>query len=119
VPQRERAKDYNLIPKKSGKNMQSRKEQNREQAEKRRLIHDTLKPILTELEDLEQRIAGIESRQKEIEKILADPEIFRDKDRSVPLLNEYNHIRKELDQLLSAWEKRQGELESTKKGLGV
>jgi len=112
-------KSHNLIPKNSGKSMQSRKEQKREQAEKRRLIHDTLKPILTELEDLEQRIAGLEYRQKEIEKILADPEIFRDKDRSVPLLNEYNHIRKELDQSLSAWEKRQGELESTKKELGV
>ena len=51
--------------------------------------------------------------------MLADPEIFRDKDRSVPLLNEYSHVRKELDQLLSDWEKRQGELEYTKKGLGV
>ncbi|HDZ23709.1 MAG TPA: ABC transporter ATP-binding protein, partial [Desulfobacteraceae bacterium] len=93
-------KSHNLISKKSGNGRQSRKEQKREQAEKRRLIHDTLKPILTELEDLEQRIAGLESTQKEIEKILADPEIFRDKDRSVPMLNEYSHIREKLDHLL-------------------
>jgi chaperonin cofactor prefoldin len=111
-------KNHDRAPKESEKS-RNRKAQKREQAEKRRLIHDTLKPILTELEDLEQRIAGLESTQKEIEKMLADPEIFRDKDRSVPLLNEYSHVREELDQLLSDWEKRQGELESTKKELGV
>lgn len=118
VPQKGLTKNHDSAPKESGQN-RNRKAQKREQAEKRRLIHDTLKPILTELEDLEQRIAGLESTQKEIEKMLADPEIFRDKDRSVPLLNEYSHVRKELDQLLSDWEKCQGELESTKKGLGV
>ncbi len=119
IPQKGMTKEHDPSPEKSGKSRKNRKEQKREQAEKRRLIHDTLKPILTELEDMEQRVAGLESTQKEIEKMLADPEIFRDKDRSVPLLNEYNHIRKELDQLLSDWEKRQGELESTKKELGV
>ncbi|MCD4716314.1 MAG: ABC-F family ATP-binding cassette domain-containing protein [Desulfobacterales bacterium] len=118
VPQKGLTKNHDSAPKESGQS-RNRKAQKREQAEKRRLIHDTLKPILTELEDLEQRIAGLESTQKEIEKMLADPEIFRDKDRSVPLLNEYSHVRKELDQLLSDWEKCQGELESTKKGLGV
>ena len=118
VPQKGLTKNHDSAPKESGQS-RNRKAQKREQAEKRRLIHDTLQPILTELEDLEQRIAGLESTQKEIEKMLADPEIFRDKDRSVPLLNEYSHVRKELDQLLSDWEKCQGELESTKKGLGV
>jgi ATP-binding cassette, subfamily F, member 3 len=117
LPQKGVTKNHDHTPKESGQS-RNRKAQKREQAEKRRLIHDTLKPILTELEDLEQRIAGLESTQKEIEKMLADPEIFRDKDRSVPLLNEYGHVRKELDQLLSDWEKRQGELESTKKELG-
>jgi ATP-binding cassette, subfamily F, member 3 len=118
VPQKAMTKNRDRAPKESGKSI-NRKAQKREQAEKRRLIHDTLKPILTELEDLEQRIAGLESTQKEFEKMLADPEIFRDKDRSVPLLNEYSHVREELDQLLSDWEKRQGELESTKNELGV
>jgi ATP-binding cassette subfamily F protein 3 len=118
VPQKGMTKNHDRASKESGKS-RNRKAQKREQAEKRRLIHDTLKPILTELEDLEQRIAGLESTQKEIEKMLADPEIFRDKDSSLPLLNEYNHIREELDQSLSDWEKRQGELESTKKELGV
>jgi ATP-binding cassette subfamily F protein 3 len=118
VPQKRMTKNHDRAPKESEKS-RNRKAQKREQAEKRRLIHDTLKPILTELEELEQRIAGLESTQKEIEKMLADPEIFRDKDRSVPLLNEYSHVREELDQLLSDWEKRQGELESTKKELGV
>jgi len=119
VSQKGMTENRGLVPGKPGKSRQSRKEQKRARAEKRRLIHDTLKPILTELEDLEQRVAGLESRQKEVEKMLADPEIFRDKDRSVPLLSEYNHTRKELDRLLLDWEKRQGELDMTKKELGV
>ena len=52
-----------------------------------------------------------------MEKILADPDIFGDKERSVPLLTEYKDIRKELDKLLFKWEKDQDRLESAKMNL--
>jgi len=54
-----------------------------------------------------------------VEKTLADPDIFGDKEISVPLLTEYKDIRAELDRLLLKWEKDQVKLESVKLDLGV
>lgn len=101
----------------SNKNKGARKREKRVRAEKRQLIYDTLKPIQDRLEDLEEKISELEARQGEVEKILADPDIFGDKERSVPLLTEYKDIRKELDKLLFKWEKDQDRLESAKMNL--
>ncbi|MBW1869711.1 MAG: ABC transporter ATP-binding protein, partial [Deltaproteobacteria bacterium] len=98
----------------SNKKKEDRKREKRERAEKRQLIYDTLKPIQDRLEDLEEKISAIEERQVEVEKILADPDIFGDKERSVPLLTEYKDIREKLDKLLFKWEKDQDRLESAK-----
>jgi len=98
---------------------QDRKSIKRDKAEKRRLITETLKPIQNTLDKIETRITELEARQAELEKLLADVKVFRDKDKSIPLLNEYRDVREELDDLLLAWEKQQVELESTKKDLGV
>ena len=103
----------------SNKKKGDRKREKRERAEKRQLIYDTLKPIQDRLEDLEEKISALEERQVEVEKILADPDIFGDKERSVPLLTEYKDIREKLDKLLFKWEKGQDRLESVKRDLGV
>ncbi|MCD4754784.1 MAG: ABC-F family ATP-binding cassette domain-containing protein [Deltaproteobacteria bacterium] len=96
-----------------------RKKEKREKAEKRQLIYNTLKPLLTEVERLEGRIAELEVRQKELEKLLADPDIFGDKNRGVPLLSEYRALREEQDELLLKWEQGQDKLEITRKELGA
>jgi len=96
-----------------------RKNEKREKAIKRQIIHDTLNPIRKRLEQVEERIAALESRQQEVEKMLADPHIFADEEISVPLLSEYRDIREELDERLLQWEETQYKLESTKKCLGV
>jgi len=110
-----RREDGNHPNKKKG----DRKREKREKAEKRQLIYETLKPIQDRLEDLEKRISDLEARQGEVEKILADPDIFGDKERSVPLLTEYKDIREELDKLLFKWEKDQDRLEAVKLDLEV
>ena len=95
--------------------IKNRKAQKRERAERRKLVHDTLKPIVKELERMEDMIAGLEIRHKEVEKMLADPGIFKDTKRSVPLINEYNDIKKKLEELIRKWEQDQERLESIKK----
>jgi len=97
----------------------NRKMQKRERAEKRRMIRDTLKPILAELEQLEERISKLESRQRELERELNDPEAFKDTHKSVPLINEYNAVKRKMDDLLAQWEKRHAQLEATKKNIEV
>jgi ATP-binding cassette subfamily F protein 3 len=103
----------------SVKKGQDRKKEKREKAEKRQLIYDTLKPILAEVEWLEERIAELEARQKELEKLLADPDIYSDKNRGVPLLSEYKALREEQDELLLKWEQSHDKLEAARRELGV
>jgi len=103
----------------SNEKKRDRKRKKRERAEKRQRAYDTLKPIQDRLEHIEEKISVLESRQGEVEKILADPDIFGDKEISVPLLTEYKDIRDKLDKLLLKWEKDQDRLESVKLDLGV
>jgi ATP-binding cassette subfamily F protein 3 len=103
----------------SVKKEQDRKKEKRKKAEKRQLIYNILKPLLTEVKRLEGRIAVLEVRQKELEKLLANPDTFSDKNRGVPLLSEYKALRKEQDELLLKWEQGQDKLEITRKELGA
>lgn len=64
--------------------------------QKRGLISATLKPIQDALSRLEERISELENREKELEKILAEPEIIRDKSKYLPLLNEYGEVKEEM-----------------------
>lgn len=103
----------------SNKDRQSRKLKRREKAEKRHLIVATLKPIQDRLSQLEERIADLERREKELGTILADHEIFRDEKKSLPLLHEYNEVREKLKELIQRWEYHQDQLESVRKELEV
>jgi len=101
------------------KKAQDRKKEKREEAERRKLVYDTLKPIQEKVAQLEGRIEGLESRKETLEKTLADPDFFSDNNRSVPLLSEYKTLREELDGLLLKWEQNLSRLETVKKELGV
>ena len=98
---------------------QNRKMARKEKAEKRSLVSATLRPIQDNLLEIEQRIDDLETKKQALEQRLADPEIFKDKDQCVPLLNEYDGVRRKLDELMARWEYRHGELESAKKELGL
>jgi ATP-binding cassette subfamily F protein 3 len=97
----------------------NRKNLRKEKAERRRLISDTLKPVREKLHDLEAKIDGLEERKKVLEESLVDPEIFKDKEKSVPLLNEYGGVKKKLEELLGRWENQHEKLESEEKRLGL
>jgi ATP-binding cassette subfamily F protein 3 len=112
-------RDQKDVPRIPFQGSQSRKTARREKAERRSRIAAVLKPIQERLRALEQRIDDTEKRKAELEKELADPEVFKDKDRCVPLLNEYDGVRKKLDELIARWEYQHLELESAKKELGT
>jgi ATP-binding cassette subfamily F protein 3 len=97
------------------KGRQSRKDLRREKAEKRRIMSEIIKPIQDALSKLERRISELEEREKELEKTLAEPDIIRDKERYLPLLNEYTKQKKELKVLYEEWERKQEELASAEK----
>jgi ATP-binding cassette subfamily F protein 3 len=99
----------------SQKGPPTRKLIRQQKAEKRRLINETLKPIQEALSRLEERITALETREKELEKMLAEPDIIGDKKRYLPLLNEYNGLREELETLMLMWEEKQEELGSAQR----
>jgi ATP-binding cassette, subfamily F, member 3 len=101
-----------------GTGAQKRKMIRKEKAQRRHLVTSALKPIQDKLKELEERIDGLERRKTELEKILVDPEVFKDKNKGVPLINEYGEIRKKLEDFMARWEHQQGELESAKKEVG-
>jgi len=90
----------------------SRKDMRKARAENRRKTRAALGPIESALRRTEERIHRLEARQKELEQELADPDIFRDETRSVPLLKEYDRIKNDLDELMAEWEQGQERLES-------
>ncbi len=99
------------------KNQPARKLIRRQKAEMRRIINETLKPIREALSRIEDRITALETREKDLEKMLAEPDIIRDKDRYLPLLTAYNEVKEELQALMLEWEEKQEELGSAKRDL--
>ena len=91
----------------------------KEKAERRRLIQQALNPILTRLERTEQRISELEGKQRDLEAVLSDSAVYKDEQKSVPLLNEYNILRQELNALMEIWEQSQTELQTARSSLGM
>jgi len=60
-----------------------------------------------------------ETREKEVEKLLADQDVFKDKNRAVPLLTEYNLLRDRAEELMDKWEKSHIELDKAKQKLAL
>jgi ATP-binding cassette, subfamily F, member 3 len=102
-----------------GKKNQHRKRDKRKEAEQRQRIHDIMAPIKKELEQTETAISQLETRQKEVETCLADPNFFEDSVKSVPLLAEYKEVSTQLESLLEKWEGCHDKMESAKTSLGI
>ena len=103
----------------SGKNNQHRKRDKRKEAEQRQRIHHIMAPIRKELEQTENAISQLETRQKEMETCLADPDFFEDSIKSVPILAEYKEVSTKLESLLEKWEGCHDKMESEKARLGI
>ncbi len=103
----------------SGKKNLHRKRDKRKEAEQRQRIHHIMAPIRKELEQTENAISQLETRQKEMETCLADPDFFEDSVKSVPILAEYKEVSTQLESLLEKWEGCHDKMESEKTRLGI
>jgi ATP-binding cassette subfamily F protein 3 len=112
-------KPEDSMGKPSAEKIPNRKSQRKEKAERRRLISDTLRPVREKLNELETRIDELEAKKKDLEGRLADPDTFKDKEQSVPLLNEYGVVKRKLEELLGRWEFQHEKLESEEIKLGL
>lgn len=95
----------------------SKKSIRKKKAEERDRVKNALKPVADRISHLENRIARLERREKEISNLLSNPELFKDSSKSVPLLEEYNRLKEELDESIQQWEQDQVRLEDLKRDL--
>jgi ATP-binding cassette, subfamily F, member 3 len=86
------------------------KDARRERAIEREKRGKLLGPLKKEIAGLEERIAALEAEKKQAETLLADPAIFADQARSVPLVTAYRQAEQKLEELLARWEHKQEEL---------
>ncbi|MBW2709069.1 MAG: ABC-F family ATP-binding cassette domain-containing protein [Deltaproteobacteria bacterium] len=100
----------------AGKN---RKKDKRKEAEQRQRVHDILAPIRKELEQTETAISQLETRQKEVENLLADPKVFEDSTKSVPLLTEHKDVSRKLESQLERWEGCHNKMADAKANMGI
>ncbi len=118
LPQKENARQNEKIDQ-AAETKDNRKAIRREKAEKRNLIRSRLRPFEEKVSSFENRISELEAREKEIGLLLSDPSVYHDKDRSIPLLDEYRHVKDELEDAILKWEGCHNELESIRSELGL
>ncbi len=90
----------------------NKKELRRTEAEARNRRSALERPLRSEIERLESRIAAIESDQKRCETALADPVLYSDFSRAKPLMEAHRANKAELEALLERWEEHQKALAS-------
>ena len=92
----------------------SRKDQRRQRAGDRAEANRVLRPLERRVQDLEARIQKLEARELALSAELADPALYSDKERSLPLLTEHGELRRKLGELMSRWEHAQEEFDRAK-----
>jgi ATP-binding cassette subfamily F protein 3 len=95
---------------------ESRKKKRRRDAQTRSELSRKQAPLRRQIEQIEHELHNKEARRREIEALLADPAIYGDKSKILPLLEEEPALGKEIRKLEAKWEElheRLDELESS------
>ncbi len=97
----------------------SRKDQRRADAEAREMRNKLLKPLESELEALEGKIAEFEAAQSALTAALSNPEIAADPDKFRDTTNAVANITTALENSYTRWGELSDEIEKVKTKLGI
>ncbi|MFC1843263.1 ATP-binding cassette domain-containing protein, partial [Thermodesulfobacteriota bacterium] len=86
----------------------ARQEQARIRLEKSK----NLNPLKKEVALIEEAISSLESRKKELEQMMADPELYQDQDKFAGCSIEYKGIERKLERHYNKWEEAQAGIEA-------
>ena len=93
----------------------SKKDQKRIEAEMRQKKYLATRDLLKKVAGLEKKIEALELRQKELEKMLADPAVYSNPQEVKERNHEYQQVKGNLDTIISEWEKYSEELHEIEK----
>ncbi len=89
----------------------SSRERRRSEAEKRDELSKKLQPLKRELKKVEEETARMESRRKEIEAMMADPELYKNGEEAKNVSIEYKELESKLEDMYFRWGKLTEEIE--------
>jgi ATP-binding cassette subfamily F protein 3 len=84
----------------SGLSREDVKRKKREQAEARKALYKTMKPLQEAYAKLESEMDAVFAAQAETEKLLADPDVYADSARATELLKQFHSLQKQGEDLL-------------------
>ena len=91
---------------------QKRKAARQEQARIRQEKSRQLTPLKKEEEKAEVEIESLEKRKKELEKLMAEPQLYQDQEKFADCTREYKTLERRLERSYHKWEKIQAEIEA-------
>jgi ATP-binding cassette subfamily F protein 3 len=83
-----------------------------EQARIRQAKSKNLNPLKKEVVQAEEEIGSLETRKKELEQLMAAPELYQDQDKFTECSKEYNSLERKLKRLYQRWEEIQARIEA-------
>ncbi|MFZ1081546.1 MAG: ABC-F family ATP-binding cassette domain-containing protein [Candidatus Kryptoniota bacterium] len=92
----------------------SSKERRRLEAEKRDELSKKLQPLKRELKKVEDEIVRMESRRKEIETMMADPELYKNGEEAKNISIEYKELESKMEEKYFRWGRLTEEIERAK-----
>lgn len=90
----------------------ARKVQRRERALLRQKLSKQLKPWKNKVRQAEAEIEQLEARKQEMEKLMADPELYADQAKWSEVSREYSGVGRRLERHYALWEEAQERVES-------
>ena len=84
--------------------------------ERRKQLEREIRKQAAKVEKAEQDIESIENEIARYDQLLADPETHKDAGKSTRLYQEYQGLKKELEQKMEEWEQAHELLETMQKG---
>ncbi len=94
---------------------QDKKSQRKERAKRRQELGGKLKPWKKVVQKAEEQIGQLESRKEELEKEMADPDLYGEQKRWAELSKEYGLVERRLERQYQKWEEAQEQIESMEK----
>ena len=95
----------------------SRKEQKRLEAEERNRRSKATRGLRERIERIEKEVGWLEEEKAEVQGKMADPEIYSDSDKIVPLQKRLADIESKLTELYGEWEETASKLEAVESSL--
>ncbi|MCB2217897.1 ABC-F family ATP-binding cassette domain-containing protein [Desulfofustis glycolicus] len=89
----------------------SKKERRRREAERRRRRQDLAGPWLKKLSEAERQVDKLEREKEQLEKTLADPDLYQDQQHWSTVSADYEESARRLDRWLLRWEEAQARID--------